>query len=248
MPPITIDVFSEGKTEREIAGKLCRRGICPHELKERGGGGEQEMLRKLSLLLRNWFDLAQEQRELLRILVLRDLDEGRTIDGLCESTLNVVRRHHTSARLISHLNYDHVFTLQTDLSGLRLALHIANHRYHQEFIKSTIDDYVLNLALRPATAEALLQNCRKEDWIITTDKLVSKVRDEIPELLRQNGIPKLVEAKVYVRLYAALLQMATTPAIFAGKVLEHAQTDDVQEVFAPLLAAVHFLGSDSTSI
>jgi len=197
MPPITIDVFSEGKTEKEVIEKLCSRGICPHVLKERGGDGEQAMLRKLNVQLRAWFDLSPEQREPLRILVLRDLDthNNRTIEGLCASVSNIVRRYHADASLAAHLNYDHVFTLQNGPFGLCLALHIANHRYQQEFIKSTIDDYVLNLALRATTAQALLQVCHKDDWTITADQLLIKVRNEIPELLSQNGIPRLVEAK-----------------------------------------------------
>lgn len=249
MPPITIDVFSEGKTEKGIIEILSRRRICPYRLEERGGGGENEALRKLDVRLREWFALSQDQSEPLRILVLRDLDthRGRTIADLRSSVSNLVhRRHVAAADLAPDPTYQNVFTLPADSSGLRLALHIANRPYRPEFIKSTIDDYVLDLALRVPTAQALLQDCRRDDWTITVDGLISKVQDEIPALLSQNGIPRLVEAKEYIRLYATLLQIPTTPASFAAKVVAHAQEADIREVFAPLLAAVQFLGSSPT--
>jgi hypothetical protein len=245
MPPITIDVFSEGKTEKEIIEKLHQRGIIPYRPEERGGGGDREMLRRLKVRLRAWFDLAQDQREPLLILVLRDLDTHRTISGLRDSISNIVRQHISDASLVVHPTHHNVFTLQAGISGLRLALHIASQRYHQGFIKSTIDDYVLNLALRGTTAQSLLQDCRSEDWTITADQLMNKVRDEIPALLSQNGIPRLVEAKEYIRLYAALLQTHTSPPVFAQKAVAHARDDDLREVFAPLLAAVQSLEADS---
>jgi hypothetical protein len=183
----------------------------------------------------------------LRILVMRDLDshQGRTVDRLCESVLNIVRRHHNESSLIPHPNHDNVFALQTELSGLRLALHIANRPYRRDFIKSTIDDYVLNLSLRRLSAQALLHECRRDDWTLTAEQLLNKVQNEIPALLVGNGIPRLIEAKEYVRLYAAVLQIATTPAVFAAKVLAHAEENDIREVFAPLLAAAQFLAEDT---
>jgi hypothetical protein len=70
--------------------------------------------------------------------------------------------------------------------------------------------------------------------------VISKIEHEIPSLLNRNGIP-LLEAKDYVRLYAAVLQEHTSPPTFAKKTLAHAEPDDVREIFAPLLAAVEFV-------
>lgn len=243
MSPIAIEVFSEGKTENGIREQLCVRGICPYDLVERGGGGERDMLRKLDLRLRDWSSLSEEKRDPLRILVLRDWDSGRTLAGLRDSVSSIVRQYCTDAALTQHLSYDNVFTFQSGISGLRLALHIATYRYHEQFIKSTIDDYVLDLALRTTTVQALLQRyC--QGWIITADQLTKIVRDEIPELLRSNGISSLVEAKNYVRFYAAVLQAHTSPSVFAQITLANAKEDDVRAVFAPLLAAVQSLGED----
>lgn len=249
MPPISIDVFSEGRTEKGIIEKLQGRGLCPYRLDERGGGGEDEMLRNLSVQLRRWFDLTLADRATLRILVLRDLDshQGRTIERLCESTLDRVKRHHPNSRLVPVAGHDNIFKLQAEIPSLRMALHIANDRYRPEFIKTTIDDYVLKLAIRQTTAAALLSSGRQEKTGITMEQLVHKVQEEIPALLNRNNIP-LTEAKDYLRFYAAVLRAHTSPAVFAGKVMEHAGEDDIKEVFAPLLAAIQFLGEDVDSV
>jgi hypothetical protein len=60
-------------------------------------------------------------------------------------------------------------------------------------------------------------------------------------LLQQNGFPPLSEAKDYVRLYAAVLRMHTSPPVFAETVL--ANTDDslLQQNFASIIAAIEAL-------
>lgn len=250
----SIDIFSEGQTEKGIIEKLCQRGICSLSVEERGQGGEQEMLRKLGVRLRAWFDLAQDQRELLYILVLRDLDShnNKTVDSICSSTLSLVRRHDISASLEPLPEHDNVFRLRSNTPRLRLILHIACHGCFQQSIKTTIDDYVLTLALRPATAKLLLERKRKSgllqqpqrNWEIGEAELIEKVKQEIPDLLHKNKIPPLMEAKEYLRFYAAVLQDHTTPAVFASKVLTHAEEQDIREVFAPLLAAIQLLSGD----
>jgi hypothetical protein len=248
MPPISIDVFSEGKTEKGVIDKLCVRGICAHQMEERGGGGEDNMLSNLSTQLRRWFDLALAEREPLNILILRDLDshEGKTIRRLCDSVSDRVKRHHPGAGLFSLANFDNAFKLNAAIPGLRLALHIANDCCRPEFIKTTIDDYVLKLALRQNTVTSFLASGQIGKSGVTTEQLIQKVETEIPALLDRNKIP-LVEAKDFIRFYAAVLRAHTSPAVFAGKVLEHADEDDIRRVFASLLACIQFLGEDVES-
>lgn len=246
--PISIDVFSEGATEKGVVEKLCSRGICPYSLTERGGDGDPAFLRKLRLQLRNWVE--QGQSEPLRVLVLRDWDKhtGKTTDDLCKSVLDIVRQYRPEAELIPHANHDNVFSCQTD-GGLSVSLHLATRFYAAHFVKATIDDYVLELALLPATAERLLESSRERgqrqkptrEWPISAAVLIEKVTREIPELLQKNRIPQLLEAKEYVRFYAALLQKHSSPATFAAKVQEHADEQDIRTVFAPLMAAAQFL-------
>src|SRR5215475_10669035 len=115
MPPITIDLFSEGKTEKGIAEKLCRRGICPFRLEERGGGGEDRMLLNFSVWLKDWFDLALGGREPLRILVMRDLDshQNKTVKGICDGVLERVKRHHPQVEFAKSAEHGNVFKLQS---------------------------------------------------------------------------------------------------------------------------------------
>lgn len=246
-----IDVFSEGRTEEGVIGKLCSRAVCSHTMTERGGGGDPAFLDKLRQFLGEWFNLQLDARESVRILVLRDWDKhtGKTIESLCQSVLSIVQRHQPDAELAKHAAHENVFTLRTSLNGLSLALHIANRFYDASFVKATIDDYVLDLALRQTTAQSLLESKRQDgarqqpprDWQITAEALAKKVWQEVPELLQKNNVPNLLEAKDFLRLYATILQQHTAPAAFAGKVLQHAREEEIREVFAPLLAAIESL-------
>ena len=97
---------------------------------------------------------------------------------------------------------------------------------------------MLALALQKTTAENLLSD---KQWSTTPDQIIRKVTEHIPSMLQENGIP-LREAKDYVRLYAAVIQEHTSPPVFAQKTLANAADGDKQEIFAPLLAALAFLG------
>lgn len=243
-----IEVFSEGTTERSVIESLCRRGVCTRKMQERGGGGDPAFLRNLSDRLQRWAELEPGDRETLHLLVLRDLDQhmGKTLERLQSGVLDRVRRHFPQAELTPQSDYNNVFVLRAGVAGLQMVLHIANRFYAADFVKATIDDYVLELALHPITAERLLGSRRTagqrqqppRDWPITAAALIEKVTREIPDLLQKNHIPPLLEAKEYLRFYAALLQLHSSPQTFAGKVLEHAQEQEIRAVFAPLLAAI----------
>ena len=84
---------------------------------------------------------------------------------------------------------------------------------------------------------------RKKQWQASPEQIIRKVTDRIPALLQENGIP-VREAKDYVRLYAAVIQEHTSPATFASKVVANAADGDKQDIFAPLLAALNFLGAE----
>ena len=246
-----IDVFSEGKTEKNISEQLARHGVLTEEFEERGGGGEKTMMTNFRLRLREWVKLQTDQRTSLRILLLRDLDmhEGKTIEDVCKSTINIVCHHDSTAKLASHPTHENVFVLKTEMEGLHLALHIASKRYMDSFVKATIDDYVLRLAVLEKTVKALLQQNResgekqnpKRTWEIEEVAFINKVLVEIPALLSANKIPPLMEAKDYIQFYATLLQAHSSPATFAGKALSHADVQDIREVFASLLSTIQLL-------
>ena len=182
----------------------------------------------------------------IRCLVLRDLDEGETVAGIVQSVNNAVnqmlqeRVPKTSSVKLSPLpDFPSVYVLKISRPDFRLALHIATYRWREEFVKATIDDYVLLLVVQPTIAHALIA---EKEWQVTADDVLRKVTAEIPDLLTANGI-RLQEAKDYVRLYAAVIQEHTSPPVFAQRALAHASEGDLQRVFAPLLAAIDFLRS-----
>lgn len=137
-----------------------------------------------------------------------------------------------------HEKHSNVYLLKMPVLPLHVALHIATKRWADTFIKSTIDDYILELALRPTTIANFLRHKRWEQP--EPAEIVKKVVQEIPDLMRRNNIP-LLEAKTYTRWFAALMQESTSPPIFASLVLKNAAPEDTNKVFGPLLAAIGFL-------
>lgn len=239
------DVFVEGNTEIKILERL--KLADPDAVKQRPSGKgdiNKRMIDVLGPKLGN---------EPIRCLVMRDLDshDRETVDGIRGSVEQALRRlfderdfASESVSLRPHDKHENVFTFQATDPNVKVALHIATYHCLIHFTKSTVDDYVLNLALRYSTAESFLQKNRDRKWTIGAEPLIHIVRREIPALLQRNGIPQLGEAKAYTRLYAAVLQMDTSPHVFAERTLAHAQESDIQEVFAPLLAAAQFLSDD----
>lgn len=178
---------------------------------------------------------------------MRDVDEGETPDSIVQSVTGAVqtmlaeRGFPTDAQFHPHQSHPNIYLMDLPNPNLRLALHLSTYKQHGTFINATIDDYVLELALQEATAANLL---RKKKWQTTPEQIIRKVMERIPALLKENGIP-LREAKDYVRLYAAVIQEHTSPAIFASKAVANATDEDKRSILAPLLAALDFLGENT---
>jgi hypothetical protein len=261
----TIEVLFEGATEEKVLAQLCkeikhesrvvREKICHQTLKPTSAKGQGGIPSELDRILRN---LPLVENPPHRLLIVWDRD-NKDHSARCNSVLSVVRRFASEARL-EKLSFDNVYILHDGPDNLRLALCIASDCCDLPFDvvnrettteetrtgrKATTDDYVLKLALRESTASRLLtyQKKKRPDWKITTEKLIEKITKEIPELLMRNGIPLLPDAKEYVRFYAAILSLHTSPPVFAETTLAHANEDDIKEVFAPLLAAIQHLES-----
>lgn len=238
-------VFVEGDTEGIILEKLKLAGSAA--VRRKPGGKDHVNKRMIDTLGPS---LGVEP---IRCLVMRNLDshDGETVDGIRGGVEQALRRmfdergfSSQNVSLIAHDRHDNVCAFQAADPNVKVALHIATYRCLGHFIKSTVDDYVLNLALRYGTVESFLRENRSRNWNIGAETLINEVRREIPSLLQKNGIPQLREARDYARLYAAVLQMDTSPPVFAERTMAHAQESDIQEVFAPLLAAAQFLSDD----
>jgi hypothetical protein len=225
-------VFFEGKTEEKVVNKVCS-GMTVENINAEGKEG---LHGKLAAILS---PLLQEQQP-VACLVLRDLDshqgetETRIVQGLNGAMRRMFEQCGFQVRpdlqpLAQHQN---VFVWTSQQPAMRVALHIATYQWHTDFIKATIDDYVLALALEPTIAGKLTRKIK-----VAADTVIAKITQELPTLLHANGI-KLEEAKDYVRLYAAVIKTHTSPAVFAEKVLEHAQETTIRKHFAALYAAL----------
>lgn len=235
---MSVQIFFEGKTEEKVIEKVCEVVGCTFASIESGGKGQ--INRKLSSTLAP--DVGQKT---IRASILRDLDthDHETIESVKQSVEDTLQRMfqtrgiQAGLQLMNLEEYENVCAWKSDELDFRLALHIATYRWSDQFIKSTIDDYVLALALEPNTALALAQS---QGLRVDGHRLIEKVTRELPDLLQKNGIP-LVEAKDYVRLYAAVIKAHTSPPVFAQKTLHHVDDATVRKTFEPLCAALEFL-------
>jgi hypothetical protein len=235
---MTIEVFYEGKTEGKVCLKLAEITQVD-DVDFRSSDGKDKLNKIVETRL-----LKLSRGQPIRFLILRDMDEGENEERILQSmtgTLQrvLVEREISVAKLdlMPHPKHANVYTLLVPTLDIRVAVHLATKRWRDSFNKSTIDDYVLELALRPNTVEKLAANLG-----IVADHLITKITDELPDLLRRNGIG-LTEAKDYVRLYAAVTKSHTSPPVFAEKTMANADEQDVCEVFQPLIAAFEFVGS-----
>jgi len=236
---MSIYLFAEGQTEQKIVEKFVTLVNQP------AGRGKAQVNKQMYTAL----EPRLNQSMPIRALVMRDVDNGETPERIVQSVTDTVQKmlhkrdFSATIQFQPHKTHPNVYLLILTEPDLRLALHLATCKWQEHFVNATIDDYIISLALRVKTAQSFLQ---KKGWeTIQPEKIISKVTERIPDLLRENGIP-LREAKDYVRLYAAVIQEHTSPAIFAGKTIVNADEADKQAVFAPLLAALALLGGASS--
>ena len=235
---MSIYLFCEGQTEKNVVEQFV--ALKNPEFK---GEGKKEVNKKMAGTLE---PLLNQQVTPLRVLVMRDVDKDEKPASIIQSVTDAVQRMLTkrdfsaSVIFVAHNQYPNVYELTLTEPNLRIALHLATDKWDAGFINATIDDYVLALALREATAQAFIDG---KKWDTKPERIIRKVTNRIPTLLQENGIP-LREAKDYVSLYAAIIQVHKSPTIFAGKTLANATDADKQAVFAPLLAALDFLGAE----
>ena len=169
------------------------------------------------------------------------LDRVRqSVEGAVQDTLRQ-RGHKETVRLVLY-KMPNVFTWEAGDLDIRFALHVATcpemTDLPQRFIKSTTDDYILSLALKNQTTKNLLADAGLD--AVDSNEVIRKVQEEIPNLLRRNGI-QLREAKDYIRIYLAVMGLGMSPTVFASKLLSHANRGEVEKVFAALVAALRFI-------
>lgn len=233
-------VFREGQTEEKVINRLG--GLINNiELDCRPkAGGKHQINRTIVKTLG-----PNIESEPVRCLILRDLDmhDGETIDGIVQSTQDAIQQMFqqrgvaAQCKLNQLQNTPNVFVYVNKELDFRLALHIADYRQNQQFIKATIDDYILRLALEPNIAIELAKSQRLN---IDSQRLITKITQEVPQLLHANGI-ELSEAKDYIRIYAAIIKTHTSPPVFAEKTLSHADSAAISTVFQAMIAAIESL-------
>lgn len=230
----------EGETEKRVLEKL--ESFVKISIEITSSNGKRQLNKTIIGKIGPLINL-----ERIRVVVLRDLDlnDNETISDLVYSTETALSqtfqmRGITVEPKLQPLNRsENVYVWNSEELDFGLALHVATYRWNESFIKATIDDYILDLALDPVVAGSIAQSQKLD---IEGERLIIKVAQELPELLHKNGIP-LVEAKDYVRLYAAIVKAHTSPQVFAQKVLNRNEIDErvLRDHFKSLFTALEFL-------
>jgi len=231
-------VFAEGKTEEKVIERLKQffPGFAFQTFDCKGKDKiNSEIVTKLGPLV---------GQQPVRALILRDKDSGETIARIIQSVDNGLKGILKQRGINTSLQFQRVtgvwnaFVWDAPSIDFRLVIHIASRRSLSGLTKCTIDDLVLRLALNQNVAANLAQ---RQSLNVRGQVIIQKVTQEIPALLQRNGFPPLSEAKDYVRLYAAVLRMHTSPPVFAANVLAGAKDHLVQQNFASIIAAIRAL-------
>ena len=184
--------------------------------------------------------------EPINMVVLRDLDSGVSIESVVQSTEDALKKVYTEipVKFVKHEKYPNIFFYIHEDAEIKIVLHIAEKCSIDglpEFKNCTTDDYVLDLALRPETIFNLkeFKEIKKKNSDLTPGEIQNKIISEIPDLLKKNGI-NLIEAKNFVNLYILVLQLDGAKMRYAhlpGKVITHAENEDIKEVFESWIVA-----------
>lgn len=227
-------------------------------------GGKDKINKRIKRLLGPKFG-----GEKVRCLILRDLDlhDNETSAAIKQSVIdcfkNLFRERGFDEKLVVlnvHEKFPNLYLLEAKTPDIKVVLHIAENKYLANFKNSTIDDYILDLALRPETVQQLIadkRDIRKKEFFdclpVVADEdeatkiskiaqaIIKKVVEEIPELLRKNNFPEIKEAKQYLQFYAAIAREPKSPPVIAKDIIKFASEKDKQQVLASLLAAIQFI-------
>ncbi|PPT07387.1 hypothetical protein CKA32_003214 [Geitlerinema sp. FC II] len=231
---MTIYIFGEGSTEKTICKKLVK--LVGFKAECIPAGGKNNLNKKVVETIEPLLGVGE-----VRCVIVRDLDEGETESRLCQSITDAFERAlqrrdipGITLKLSPHETHLNVYVLYQSNIDLRLAVHIANHRWKPDFANCTTDDYLLRLALQSTVLIKL-----SDKLGITSKKLSEKITSELPNLLQVNGIT-LPEAKNYLQLYSAINKFSNLRD-FISKIIENADKTEIREVFLSLIAAFEFV-------
>ena len=252
--------FFEGATERAVLENLK---VIPRQQRDKDEGGKSQINDRIKNTLG-----PKLGGETVRCLILRDLDShvDETSAAIKQSVVDCFKglfreRGFDDAvvKLAPHEQFQNVFVFASASPNLKVALHVAEYKYKEQFKNATIDDYILDLALRTETVHQLIQNKkpirRKEflDALMGEDEVakvnqiaaavIKKVTEEIPRLLQDNNFPALKEAKQYLQFFSAITQEPKSPSVITKDIIKCASDKARNEILAPLFAALKFLST-----
>ena len=238
----------EGVTEENILNGLKKRKFIEFDVLGNTGGSSGRFRKATIDILFPYFKIGKP----LGVVILRDLDSGKTAEDVRKSTEDALNEALHNAEIETSIKLvqrdSNIFFAKNEHPKFMIVLHIAQKRCIKgipTFKNCTTDDYVLDLALRKEAIENLpeFKEAQEKNPGLTAEVVQRKVTSEILNLLEQNGL-RFGEAKNFVDLYIAVLQLRSKHrkgsipySGLPGKVIAHARQEDVEEVFESWITA-----------
>ncbi len=244
-------VFGEGKTEERLMKQLLAYAAPDLKMDFRQSEGKGKLVETIVA------SLGPELLQPVRCLILSDRDSDDSIDSIRSKfkagfqRLLTERGFTASASFSALAGHENVLTLvfgSSDSPDLQVALHVAQTPPSLQvgFDNDATDAYILAAALSEPVRERFAQKAG-----ISAQDLFDKVTQEIPELLRANGVQRL-DAKDLIAAYmtaARFLKVNRSEAAdtFAGVVIARAirrARPDFDRIFSSIVAAIDAVTED----
>ena len=239
----------EGVTEENILNGLKKRKFIEFDVLGNTGGSSGRFRKATIDILFPYFKIGKP----LGVVILRDLDSGKTAEDVRKSTEDALNEALHNAEIETSIKLvqrdSNIFFAKNEHPKFMIVLHIAQKRCIEgipAFKNCTTDGYVLDLALRKETIENLpeFKKAQEKKPDLKPEDIQNKIKTEILGILKDNGI-ELREAKGFVNLYIAVLQLGDEGSMpysgSPGKVIAHARQEDVEEVFESWITAFNMV-------
>lgn len=230
---IEIRVVTEGATEREVGRILYERGILsnqaapkPPQWRSKFGGREGFENVITALNDDNIIENLRKSSNRERLLLIFDQEDAATPQD--RATLIGQR---LGLHFSPYQSYSNLF--ECNEPDLHVMLHVSsaaipgiNRKDFDGYILQVLQGHnKMSVASRLAGVQAPV-----------TNHLLTKAEHEIPQLMLKNGVP-WTHAKSWLYAYITAFQFCQSHVWFARDVVQHADRQELETVFASLIAA-----------
>ena len=243
MSSVEILVITEGATEREVGKVLWDRNILSQTASPKPPGwkspfrGPREGYEQVisALKERNPIPSLLSGGDDVKVLLVFDQEDATSplvrmqrIESDLQSTSDFWR----NISFLAINGFDNLFEHRQ--GQLHIVLHISNPSI-EGIPRRDFDGYILQI-LQGSYKRDIARRLLLEEYSGQIDDLLLKAEQELTELMRRNGFP-WTHPKSWLYAYITVFQYRQSHVWFAVEVVRHTPNDELQRLFAPLIAA-----------